>query len=58
MGTKFQRERLRIEGGKPNFKLLEFSNSWIGIVEWVGLPKVHWVWPDNDILILPGPWRN
>jgi hypothetical protein len=32
MRTKFQRERLRIEGEKPNFKLLEFSNSWIGIV--------------------------
>jgi len=32
MLTKFQRERLRIEGEKPNFKLLEFSNSWIGIV--------------------------
>jgi hypothetical protein len=24
---------LRIEGEKPNFKLLEFSNSWIGIVQ-------------------------
>jgi len=32
MRRKFQMERLRIEGGKPNFKLLEFSNSWIGIV--------------------------
>ena len=32
MCTKFERERFRIEGEKLNFKLLEFSNSWNGIV--------------------------
>ena len=32
MCTNFERERFRIEGEKLNFKLLEFSNSWNGIV--------------------------
>ena len=32
MCTKFEGERFRIDGDKLNFKLLEFSNSWNGIV--------------------------
>jgi len=47
MHTKFQRERLRIEGEKLNFKLLEFSNSWIGIV-----PTFYTICPGRPMSIL------